>query len=175
STLDAPPDFLVGLGREWEGATEPARGAGIRVVHLRFGIILTPAGGALGRMLPPFRLGAGGPLGGGRQWMSWIAVDDAVGAVLHALMTDSLSGPVNTTAPVPVTSREFAGTLGAVLGRPALVPAPAFALRLLFGEMADTALLASQRVLPGRLTESGYRFHYPELVGALRHLLGAER
>jgi len=175
STLDAPPDFLVELGREWEGATDPAESAGIRVVHLRFGIILTPAGGALGRMLPPFRLGAGGALGSGRQWVSWVAVDDAVGAIHHALMTDSLSGAVNATAPAPVTSREFARTLGGVLGRPALVPTPAFALRLLFGEMADAALLASQRVLPERLTESGYRFRYPELAGALRHLLGDNR
>jgi uncharacterized protein (TIGR01777 family) len=174
SIESARPDFFVQLGRDWEAATTPAREAGIRVVHLRFGIVVTPAGGAVGRMLPPFRLGAGGPLGSGRQWMSWIAVDDAVGAIHHALMTEALSGPVNVTSPAPVTSRDFAATLGRVLRRPALVPAPAFALRLLFGEMADTALLSSQRVLPGRLTESGYPFRYPELSAALRHLLGME-
>jgi len=167
-------DFFVELGRQWEAATEPASSAGIRVVLPRFGIVLTPAGGALLQMLRPFRLGVGGRIGSGRQWVSWIAVDDAVGAVHHALMDDSLSGPVNATAPAPVTSREFAATLGRTLGRPAIVPAPAFALRLLFGEMADTALLSSQRVLPGRLSDSGYRFRYPELAGALRHVLGRE-
>lgn len=174
-TPGASGDFFVDLGREWEGATNPARDAGIRVVHMRFGIILTPAGGALGRMLTPFRLGVGGPLGSGRQWVSWVAVDDAIGAVYHALMTDALSGPVNVTAPHPVTNRDFAGELGRVLHRPALVPAPALALRLLFGEMADTALLSSQRLLPARLKESGYPFRYPDLTQALRHLLGRER
>ena len=168
-------DFFVELGRRWEGATEPARAAGIRVVLPRFGLVLTPAGGALKRMLTPFRLGAGGRIGSGRQWVSWIAVDDAIGAMHHALMTESLSGPINATAPGPVTSREFAATLGHTLGRPSLVPAPAFALRLLFGEMANTALLASQRILPNRLTETGYQFRYPELGAALRHVLGRER
>lgn len=167
-----PGDFLVEVGREWEAATEPARAAGIRVVNLRFGIILTPAGGALGRMLPPFRAGAGGPLGSGRQWVSWISVDDAVGAVHHALFTEELAGPVNAVAPEPVTSRTFAATLGRVLRRPALIPAPAPALRLLFGEMADTALLASQRVSPSRLLDSGYSFRHPRLEPALRHVLG---
>jgi uncharacterized protein (TIGR01777 family) len=171
----APPDFLVTLGREWEAAADPARAAGVRVVHPRFGIVLTPAGGALGRMLPPFRVGAGGPLGSGRQWVSWVAMDDAVGAVHHVLMTESLTGPVNVTAPQPVTSRAFAASLGRALKRPALVPAPAFALRLLFGEMADTALLGSQRVLPSELAASGYHFRYPELPMAFEHLLGVER
>ncbi len=167
-----PSDFFVELGREWEAATEPARAAGIRVVILRFGLILTPAGGALGRMLPPFRAGAGGPLGNGKQWVSWISVDDAVGAVHHALFTGELSGPVNAVAPEPVTSRTFAATLGRVLHRPAIVPAPALALKLLFGEMADTALLASQRVSPSRLLASGYSFRHPRLESALRHVLG---
>lgn len=169
---DAPPDFFVELGREWEAATEPARAAGIRVVIARLGIVLSPAGGALARMLPVFRLGLGGSLGSGRQWMSWIAADDAVGALHHALMTETLAGPVNITAPEPVTAGEFAAVLARVLGRPALLPVPAAALRLLFGEMADVALLSSQRVLPARLTGSGYRFRYPDLEGALRHLLG---
>ncbi len=172
----APPpasrDFLTELAVEWESATEPARAAGIRVVLLRFGVVLTPRGGALQRMLLPFRLGGGGPLGSGRQWMSWVAVDDAVGAVHHALMSEALSGPVNVTAPEPVRSREFASTLGRVLGRPAILPVPAAGLRLLFGEMADAALLASQRAIPQRLLEAGYRFRYPMLEGALRHVLG---
>jgi uncharacterized protein (TIGR01777 family) len=172
STLDAPPDFLTEVGREWEAATEPARAADIRVVLPRFGVVLTPAGGALGRMLPPFRLGVGGPLGSGRQYMSWIAMDDLIGALHHTLMTDTISGPLNATAPHPVTNQEFAAVLGRVLDRPAVLPAPAAALRLLFGEMADVALLSSTRVLPARLEASGYAFRYPELEGALRHVLG---
>jgi uncharacterized protein (TIGR01777 family) len=167
-----PSDFFVELGREWEAAAEPARDAGIRVVHLRFGLVLSPAGGALGRMLPAFRAGVGGPLGSGRQWVSWISIDDAVGVVHHALLTDELSGPVNTAAPDPVTSRTFAATLGRVLHRPALVPAPAPALKLLFGEMAETALLAGQRLSPARLEASGYGFRHPRLEVALRHVLG---
>lgn len=167
-----PSDFFVELGREWEAATEPARAAGIRVVILRFGIVLTPAGGALGRMLLPFRLGVGGPLGSGTQWVSWISVDDAIGVVHHALLNDGLSGAVNAVAPEPVTGRTFAATLGRVLRRPALIPAPAPALKLLFGEMADTALLGSQRVSASRLLASGYSFRHPRLETALRHLLG---
>ena len=123
-------------------------------------------------MLPPFRLGLGGPLGTGRQYMSWVAIDDLLGAIHHAMMTDTLAGPVNATAPHPVTSRTFATTLGRVLGRPALLPVPATALRLAFGEMADVALLAGARVLPARLQESGYGFRYPDLEAALRFLLG---
>ncbi|HEY7634022.1 MAG TPA: TIGR01777 family oxidoreductase [Gemmatimonadales bacterium] len=170
-----PPDFLVDVVREWEAATEPARAAGIRVVLLRSGLVLSPAGGVLGRMLPAFRMGAGGRLGSGRQWMSWIAIDDTIGAIHHALTTDSLSGPVNATAPNPVTNREFAATLGRVLGRPAVLPAPATALRLAFGEMADVALLAGARVVPARLTQSGYQFRHPHLEDALRFVLGREK
>ena len=170
-----PADFFVELGRDWEGATEPARAAGIRVVNLRFGLILTPAGGALGRMLPPFLLGAGGPMGNGRQWVSWLSVDDAVGSVHHALLTESLEGPVNAASPEPVTSRTFAATLGRVLERPALVPVPALALKLVFGEMADTALLSSQRLSSTRLLGSGYSFRHPTLEHALRHVLGRGR
>jgi uncharacterized protein (TIGR01777 family) len=168
----APTDFFVELGRDWEGASEPARAAGIRVVNPRFGLVLTPAGGALGRMLPPFLLGVGGPLGSGRQWVSWISVDDAIAVVHHALFSEALAGPVNTVAPEPVTSRTFAATLGRVLRRPAVLPAPAPALKLLFGEMANTALLASQRLSAGRLLASGYRFRHPTLEAALRHVLG---
>jgi len=170
--LAARQDFLMEVGREWEAATEPARAAGIRVVLPRFGIALTPAGGALGRMLPPFRLGLGGPLGHGRQWMSWIAMDALLGAIHHAVMTESLAGPVNVTAPHPATSRDFATALGRVLERPAAVPVPAIVLRLAFGEMANVALLSSARVLPARLQETGYAFRYPGLEGALRFLLG---
>lgn len=168
----APSEFFVELGRDWEAATEPARVAGIRVVLPRFGLVLTPGGGALARMLPPFLLGAGGPLGNGRQWVSWISIDDAVGVLYHALFAEELDGPVNTVAPEPVTSRGFAATLGRVLGRPAVLPAPALALKLLFGEMADTALLASQRLSAARLVGSGYVFRHPSLEIALRHVLG---
>jgi uncharacterized protein len=165
-------DFLVDVGREWEAATEPARAAGVRVVRFRSGLVLSPAGGVLGRMLPAFRLGVGGRLGSGRQWMSWISIDDTIGAIHHALTTVGLFGPVNATAPHPVTNREFAATLGRVMGRPAILPVPAIALRLVFGEMADVALLASARVLPERLIQSGYRFRHPQLEGALRFVLG---
>jgi uncharacterized protein (TIGR01777 family) len=168
----APTDFFVELGRDWEGAADPASAAGIRVVNPRFGLVLTPAGGALGRMLPAFLLGVGGPLGSGRQWVSWISIDDAVGVIHHALFTEELAGPVNAVAPAPVTSRTFAATLGHVLKRPALLPAPAPALKLLFGEMANTALLASQRLSPARLLGSGYTFRHPTLEVALRHVLG---
>lgn len=167
-------DFLAQVCREWEAATEPAGRAGIRVVHLRLGVVLSPAGGALKKMLLPFRLGAGGRLGTGEQFMSWIALDDAIGAIHQALVTESLQGPVNAVAPAPVTNAEFTRTLARVLRRPAVFPMPGFAARLAFGEMADALLLASQRVAPSRLEASGYRFRYPELEGALRHLLGRE-
>lgn len=163
-------DFLARVCREWEEATAPAARAGIRVVQMRFGVILSSQGGALAKMLTPFKLGVGGRLGSGRQYMSWIALDDVVGVVDH-LLKASLSGPVNTVAPNPVTNREFTKALGEALSRPTLFPVPRFALRLAFGEMADVALLASQRVEPERLKESGYVFKYPELKDALRHIL----
>ncbi len=165
-------DFLAQVCRDWEAATEPASRAGIRVVQLRFGMILSPAGGALKKMLLPFKMGAGGRIGSGTQFMSWIAVDDAVDAIHHVLSTEALRGPVNTVAPAPVTNAEFTRILARVLSRPALAPMPAFAAKLAFGEIADALLLASQRVMPTRLQASGYRFQYPELEGALRHLLG---
>lgn len=164
--------FLAEVGQDWEAAATPAAAAGVRVVLPRFGIVLSPRGGALARMLLPFRLGAGGRVGSGRQWMSWVALDDAVTAVLHALATPGLSGPVNVVAPEPVTNAEFARTLARVLGRPALAPVPAFAARLAFGEMADALLLASQRVAPARLLATGFEFRQPRLEPALRHLLG---
>jgi uncharacterized protein len=164
--------FLTDVCRAWEEATKAARDRGIRVVHTRFGIVLSPKGGALAKMLTPFQLGAGGVIGGGRQYMSWVALDDAIGAIHHALIADSLSGPVNVVAPQPVTNREFTKTLGRVIGRPTVFPMPAFAARLAFGEMADALLLASTRVQPSRLLADGYRFRFTDLKCALRHQLG---
>ena len=164
----AGTDFLAGVAQEWEAAAGAARDAGVRVVLLRSGIVLNPHGGALEKLLPPFRLGVGGPLGSGRQWMSWIALDDHLRAMEHALATTGLHGPVNFVAPNPVTNAEFAATLGRALGRPALVPVPAFALELLYGEMARATLLAGQRVLPKALLRSGFHFEHPTLEDALR-------
>ena len=175
-TEDSPQGtgFLPDVCREWEAATEPASGAGIRVVHLRFGMILSPAGGALRKMLLPFKLGVGGWVGNGRQFMSWIALDDAIAAIHHCLCEESVRGPVNVAAPGPVTNADFTRTLARVLRRPAVIPLPAFAARLLFGEMADALLLAGARVIPARLQSSRYRFRYPDLESALRHLLGRQ-
>jgi uncharacterized protein (TIGR01777 family) len=164
--------FLADVCRDWEAATEPARRAGIRVVLLRIGVVLSPLGGALGRLLPVFRLGAGGVAGDGRQWTSWIGVDDVLGAIHHALVTDGLAGPVNAVAPEPATNRELTATLARVLGRPALMRIPAAALRLAVGEMARETVLASTRVVPTALEASGYHFRTPGLEATLRHLLG---
>lgn len=164
--------FLAEVAEAWEAAAEPAAAAGIRTVHLRIGVVLSPRGGALRRMLMPFRLGLGGRLGDGRQWFPWIAIDDVVGVVLHALTNDALRGPVNTVAPDPVRNEELTRTLARVLRRPAILPVPRFALRLLLGEMADGLLLASMRAVPDALRRSGYTFRHPRLEGALRHLLG---
>jgi uncharacterized protein (TIGR01777 family) len=164
--------FLTGVVRGWEEAARPAADAGVRVVHLRSGIVLSASGGALERMLLPFRLGLGGSFGDGSQYMSWISLDDELGAIEHALAAEQVAGPVNAVAPNPVTNREFAKTLARVLGRPAVVRTPALALRLALGGFARESLLASQRALPQRLLDSGYRFQHPELEGALRHLLG---
>ncbi|MCX6937124.1 MAG: TIGR01777 family oxidoreductase [Verrucomicrobia bacterium] len=164
--------FLAGVTQAWEQAWAPLDAAGTRRVYLRTGVVLSPAGGALAKMLTPFRLGLGGPAGTGDQWWSWISIDDLVGAIGHALSTPGVRGPLNAVAPVPVTSRDFAHGLGKVLGRPAILPLPASVLRLALGELADEALLASQRVRPGVLRESGYRFRHENLADALRHLLG---
>ena len=164
--------FLASVAREWEAATKLAADAGIRVVHLRFGIVLSPRVGALAKMLIPFKLGGGGPIGSGRQYWSWISADDAVGAIHHALMTDSLHGPVNAVAPSPVTNIEFTKTLGRVLSRPSIVRVPALAARIALGEMADELLLSSTRVHPSRLANSGYAFRHDSLEDALRHVLG---
>src|SRR6267142_866244 len=172
-TEDSAPgnDFLADVCREWEKATESAPKKGIRVVNARFGVILSADGGALAKMLTPFRMGIGGRVGSGKQWMSWIALDDVVGALKFALANDTLSGPVNFVAPNPVTNAEFTKTLGKVLSRPTLFPIPAFGLRLVFGEMADALLLSSQRVEPERLKARGYKFQHSQLEGALRHAL----
>lgn len=175
STLGDPSsDFLASVSQQWEAAADPARAAGVRVVHPRFGVVLSPAGGALSKMLLPFRLGLGGRVGRGTQWLSWISIDDVVGVIHHALETDTLRGPVNATAPNPVTNRDFTRTLGRVLRRPTPFPVPARALRLALGEMADETLLASARALPAMLLQSGYEFRHPDLEAALRHVLGKE-
>ena len=165
--------FLARVAVEWEEATARASARGIRVVRMRTGIALARKGGALEPMRRVFALGLGGRFGSGRQWMSWIALDDLTGAIAHGLARDDLSGAVNAVAPGAVTGREFARTLGRVMRRPALVPAPAFALRIVLGrEMADELLLSSQRVEPRRLLATGYGFRFPDLEPALRHVLG---
>lgn len=163
--------FLSEVCQAWEAATEPARDAGIRVVNLRLGVVLSPEGGALRKMLTPFRAGIGGVVGGGAQYISWIALDDAVQAIFHVLECEKLSGPVNAVAPHSVTNHNLTKTLGRALNRPTLFPMPAFAARLAFGEMADELLLSSARVRPSRLNETGFLFAYPELDAALTHLL----
>jgi uncharacterized protein (TIGR01777 family) len=164
--------FLPELARDWEAAAEPARQAGIRVIHPRTGIVLSPAGGALKKLLPPFLLGVGGPIGRGRMWMPWIGIDDMLDGLLHVISHEEYEGAVNFVAPSPLTNRDFSNVLARVLGRPCLFPVPPFALRILFGELADAALMASTRVVPSRLVEGGYRFRHPELEPSLRHLLG---
>ena len=168
---DTGEGFLAELGRAWEGASALAAEAGIRVIQARLGIVLSRRGGALAKMLLPFRLGMGGKIGNGRQYVSWISLEDAVAALIYAVENDALRGPVNLTAPQPVTNAELTRTLGRVLRRPTLLPLPAFAAKLVLGELAEEGLLASQRVRPTRLLEAGFEFAYPELEGALRHAL----
>jgi uncharacterized protein (TIGR01777 family) len=163
--------FLAETCQEWESAAAPAREAGIRVVNLRIGLVLSPRGGALAKMLPAFRLGLGGRLGDGRAWWSWITMDDLLEVIQHALANESMYGPVNAVSPNPVTNAEFTNTLGRVLHRPTLIPAPRFALEIIFGEMGREALLPSFRVKPATLIEAGFRFRFPELEAGLRHLL----
>ena len=165
-------NFLARTCQEWEAAADPAREAGVRVVHPRFGLVLSAEGGALATMLPIFKLGGGGKIGSGRQYWPWVAIDDIVGAVLHALTADSLEGPVNVVVPDPPTNLQYTRTLGRVLNRPTIFPLPAPVARVALGQLADELLLASQRVEPAKLEESGYESRYPELEGALRHLLG---
>jgi uncharacterized protein len=176
-TEDSAPGsgFLADVCVAWENATQPAINAGIRVVHLRIGVVLSPAGGALARMLPVFRAGLGGRLGSGRQWLSWIALPDVTRAILFALESPSLSGPVNVVAPNPVTNLEFTRALGSVLHRPTLLPVPTFALSLAFGEMAEATILESERVIPERLVAAGFHFEYPDLEAALRAVLPSSK
>jgi len=160
--------FLAVLCRDWETATRPASDKGVRVVNLRFGVVLSADGGALKTMLTPFKLGAGGIVGNGGQYMSWVAMPDVTGAIAHALNHGALSGPINVTSPDPVTNRTFTMTLAHVLRRPALLPVPAPLLRLVLGEMADALLLSSVRAVPKRLSQSGYVFAFDGLEAALR-------
>jgi uncharacterized protein (TIGR01777 family) len=172
---DSPPGkgFLPALSQEWEAAARPAESCGVRVCYMRFGIVLGAGGGMLQRLIPLFRWGLGGSLGSGKQWLSWIHLADVVGAILFLMERADLSGVFNFTAPNPVTMDEFARTLGQVLDRPSALRAPAFALRLVYGaEMAET-LLQGARVLPKRLLQAGYEFHYPHLRGALEAVIGA--
>jgi uncharacterized protein (TIGR01777 family) len=163
--------FLPEVCRDWEAAAEPATKAGIRTVQMRFGVGLSASGGALQAMLFPFRMGVGGKVGNGRQWMSWVDLNDAVGALQHVIKTDTLQGPVNMVAPNPVRNAEFTKTLSSVLSRPAVLPMPAFAASLVFGQMADELLLASQRVAPTKLMASGYVFQQTELRNSLERIL----
>jgi uncharacterized protein (TIGR01777 family) len=165
--------FLPEVCSEWENASQIAAEAGIRTVNVRIGLVLSPKGGALQKMLTPFRLGLGGRIGSGQQWYSWIHVDDIVGGIHHAMQTESLAGPVNLVAPNAVRNAEFTKVLASVLRRPAIFPVPEFALRLAFGKQAaEEMLLASQRVQPGKLESSGYKFRFPELRAALHNLVG---
>jgi uncharacterized protein (TIGR01777 family) len=161
-------DFLASVCKAWEAATEPAAAAGVRVVNLRTGLVISPNGGALERILPPFRLGAGGRLGSGRQWMSWIALGDYVSALAFLIDNASIAGPVNMVAPNPVTNEEFRRVLARVLRRPAIFHVPRAALTFALGEMAEATVLASQRVRPRRLLEAGFTFSSPTLEAALR-------
>jgi uncharacterized protein len=163
--------FLADVCQEWEAATRPAAEAGIRTVLMRTGVVLSPNGGALGKMLPPFKMGVGGKVGDGRQWMSWIDVQDLVGAIHHILKSDLLYGPVNMVAPKPVTNAEFTNTLASILSRPAIFPLPAFAVKLIFGEMGETVLLGSQRVEPTQLVTTGYPFRFRNLRASLENTL----
>jgi uncharacterized protein (TIGR01777 family) len=163
--------FLADVCQEWEAATQAAADAGIRTVRMRTGVVLSPKGGALGKMLTPFKLGIGGRIGDGRQWMSWIDIQDMVGAIHHILKSDLVRGPVNMVAPKPVTNAEFTQTLAGALGRPAIFPVPAFAVKLAFGEMGETVLLGSQRVEPTHLVSTGYPFRVRTLRASLEHIV----
>jgi hypothetical protein len=165
-------DFLADVCRDWEAVTEVVEKNRIRVVNLRSGVVLSPQGGALARMLFPFKMGGGGPIGDGTQYMSWITLEDLVQAIYYAIRTEALTGPVNAVAPGAVTNGAFGKTLGRVLRRPAVFPLPAFVVRKVFGEMGEALLLSSSRVEPKRLVESGFSFLHSDLEKGLRYLLG---
>src|SRR2546423_1583906 len=164
--------FLAGVCREWEQATEPASKAAVRVVNLRMGPVLAREGGMLSKLLTPFKMGMGGKVGSGKQYISWVALDDAVNAIKLAIDDESIHGPINIVSPNPVRNEEFTKPLGHVLNRPTALAMPAFAARLAFGEMADEMLLASQKVMPKRLSQAGFQFQYPTLEGAMRKYVG---
>ena len=171
-TASTGEGFLADLCRAWEAATEPASAAGITVAHLRSGLVLSPTGGALAKQLPLFKFGLGGRFGTGRQWQSWISIDDEIGAIEH-LLTAGVAGPVNLTAPAPVTNAEFTDVLARVLHRPHLPLVPSIGRKVLYGsELVENLLLTGQRVVPAQLEESGFVFAHPDLEGALRQLLG---
>jgi len=163
--------FLADVCKQWEEATALAVDAGIRVVNIRLGLVLSTVGGALKRMLLPFRMGLGGVIGSGKQYMSWVTIDDVTGMIQYIIANESMRGPVNLVSPKAITNREFTKTLGRVLHRPTIFPLPAFAARIAFGEMANELLLAGTRVIPRKLKDSGYKFRHPELGTALEHLL----
>lgn len=172
-TETSPPGegFLANVCRDWEAATGIAAQARIRVVNLRFGVVLSTQGGALGRMLPYFKAGLGGVMGSGRQYVSWVALEDAVAAILHVMSYRTLNGPVNVTSPEPLTNYRFTKALGSVLALPALLPLPGPVLRLFVGQMANEVLLSSARVRPAKLMETGFNFRYPLIENALKHIL----
>jgi hypothetical protein len=163
--------FSSRLCRDWEAQAAEAEALGIRCCYLRTGVVLGKNGGALSKMLPPFKMALGGPMGSGQQWMSWVHMDDLVNAIVYALETPSINGPINGTAPNPVTNKAFSKALGSALNRPAVIPMPAFVLKLMMGEMAEELLLSGQRVVPAKLTRSGFEFKYPQLDDALRDII----
>jgi uncharacterized protein len=164
--------FLADVVQQWEKAATPAHDAGVRLVHPRLGLVMHPDGGVLAKLIPVFNVGGGGKIGKGEQWMSWVGMHDVLRALVFLMVTDTLSGPVNITAPNPATNAQFSQTLGEVLHRPAIATVPEFAVKLMFGEMGEETLLSGQRVLPRRLLGANFRFEYPELADALRHELG---
>jgi len=168
---NAGKGFLADLCQKWELAAEPAAKKGIRVVYLRSGIVLSSKGGALYKMLFPFKLGLGGKLGSGLQYMSWISIDDMVGVIDHVINNESISGPINIVTPNPVTNKEFTRTLGKVISRPTIFPLPTTIGKILFGEMAEEMIFSSTRVTPKKLLSSGYQFQFPDLEEALHHVL----
>ena len=164
-------NFLAGVSREWEAESRRAEDAGIRTVLLRSGIVLSKDGGALATMLTPFRLGVGGVIGSGKQWMSWISLDDEIAVINFAIGNEILRGAVNAVSPNPVTNEEFTKTLGEILYRPTFLPLPEFAVSMVFGEMGDALLLASTKVIPKRLEDAGFEFKYPQLKSAIEHAI----
>jgi uncharacterized protein (TIGR01777 family) len=169
-TESSPPGtgFLAQLSQDWEEEGSRARELGIRVVQLRLGVVLSPRGGALGTMRTPFKLGLGGPLGSGKQWFPWVHIEDVIRTICWAIQTPEASGPYNLVAPIQTRQSDFARSLGRALGRPAILPAPAFALRMAFGDLADEAMLASHRAIPARLQEEGFQFRWTDLDTVLQ-------